>query len=154
MPKSNIIFPVRGDEILLGFKKRGFGAGKWNGFGGKPHDGETMMQAAIRELEEESRLVALPENFQQVAYMVFYEVDTLKFESDVFFLTNWRGQERETDEMRPQWFGRDVLPYDVMWADDRHWIPLVLAAKRIKGIVHFKPGMQEVDDFTWQETAF
>jgi len=23
------------DEVLLGFKKRGFGQGKWNGFGGK-----------------------------------------------------------------------------------------------------------------------
>jgi 8-oxo-dGTP diphosphatase / 2-hydroxy-dATP diphosphatase len=35
-------------EILLGFKKRGFGAGKWNGFGGKLEDGESNEIAANR----------------------------------------------------------------------------------------------------------
>ncbi len=34
--------------ILLGLKKRGFGEGKWNGFGGKIESGESVMQAAIR----------------------------------------------------------------------------------------------------------
>ncbi|KAJ1429629.1 hypothetical protein B484DRAFT_396306, partial [Ochromonadaceae sp. CCMP2298] len=31
-------------EVLLGMKKRGFGAGKWNGFGGKMDPGESMDQ--------------------------------------------------------------------------------------------------------------
>lgn len=35
-------------EILLGLKKRGFGEGKWNGFGGKVEPGETIPQAAAR----------------------------------------------------------------------------------------------------------
>jgi len=34
--------------ILLGYKKRGFGAGKWNGFGGKVEIGETVEDAAKR----------------------------------------------------------------------------------------------------------
>jgi 8-oxo-dGTP diphosphatase/2-hydroxy-dATP diphosphatase len=34
--------------ILLGLKKRGFGEGKWNGFGGKIESGESVIQAAIR----------------------------------------------------------------------------------------------------------
>lgn len=34
--------------VLLGWKKRGFGAGKWNGFGGKVEDGETMLECAKR----------------------------------------------------------------------------------------------------------
>ncbi len=41
-------------EVLLGMKKRGFGQGKWNGFGGKVEPGETVEAAALRELEEES----------------------------------------------------------------------------------------------------
>ena len=45
------------NEILLGMKKRGFGTGKWNGFGGKIENGESAEQGAIRELEEESSLV-------------------------------------------------------------------------------------------------
>ena len=39
-------------------KKRGFGEGRWNGFGGKLHEGETCEEAALRELEEESGLKA------------------------------------------------------------------------------------------------
>ena len=37
-----------GDRLLLGMKKRGFGAGKWNGFGGKVDPGETILQGAVR----------------------------------------------------------------------------------------------------------
>ncbi|CAN0505072.1 unnamed protein product, partial [Ectocarpus sp. 12 AP-2014] len=33
-------------EILLGMKKRGFGEGKWNGFGGKVESGESVEEAA------------------------------------------------------------------------------------------------------------
>lgn len=36
------------DRILLGLKKRGFGQGRWNGFGGKVEPGETILQAAHR----------------------------------------------------------------------------------------------------------
>ncbi len=45
-------FLVRGnlpEEILLGVKRVGFGAGKITGFGGKVEDGETVAMAAIRE---------------------------------------------------------------------------------------------------------
>lgn len=35
-------------SILLGMKKRGFGVGKWNGFGGKIQNGETMLECAKR----------------------------------------------------------------------------------------------------------
>ena len=41
-------------RVLLGMKKRGFGVGKWNGFGGKLHANETMVECAARELHEES----------------------------------------------------------------------------------------------------
>eukprot|EP00729_Bicosta_minor_P028396 gene28396-12164_t len=44
-------------RILLGMKKRGFGAGKWNGFGGKVEVGETIVEGAVREMQEESGLV-------------------------------------------------------------------------------------------------
>ena len=35
---------IRDDEkVLLGMKKRGFGQGKWNGFGGKVQKKESIM---------------------------------------------------------------------------------------------------------------
>ena len=30
-----LVFLREGSKVLLGMKKRGFGVGKWNGFGGK-----------------------------------------------------------------------------------------------------------------------
>lgn len=35
-------------RLLLGMKKRGFGVGRWNGFGGKVQPGETILEAAER----------------------------------------------------------------------------------------------------------
>jgi len=41
-------------SLLLGLKMRGFGVGKWNGFGGKVERGESIRQAAVRECKEEA----------------------------------------------------------------------------------------------------
>jgi hypothetical protein len=46
-------------EVLLGMKKRGFGQGYYNGFGGKVETGETVEEAAARELKEEAGVVAV-----------------------------------------------------------------------------------------------
>jgi len=44
-------FIVQDGKMLLGYKKRGFGEHKYNGFGGKVNSGETPAQAAARELQ-------------------------------------------------------------------------------------------------------
>ncbi len=49
------------NRVLLGMKKRGFGMGKWNGFGGKVDPGETLLAAALREMQEESGVAVSPE---------------------------------------------------------------------------------------------
>lgn len=49
-------FIVDSGKVLLGLKKRGFGKGKWNGFGGKPQGNETIEQAARREVWEEVKI--------------------------------------------------------------------------------------------------
>jgi len=54
-PKRLTLLLLRSNgRILLGRKKRGFGAGKANGFGGKVEVGETIKEAAVREMQEES----------------------------------------------------------------------------------------------------
>ena len=35
-------------RVLLGYKKRGFAQGRWNGFGGKVQPGENIEDAAVR----------------------------------------------------------------------------------------------------------
>ena len=43
-----LAFVLDSRRILLGMKKRGFGAGRWNGFGGKVDPGESIEGAAKR----------------------------------------------------------------------------------------------------------
>ena len=49
-----LLMVVQGQRVLLGEKKRGFGEGFWNGFGGKVDAGESVDEAALRELREEA----------------------------------------------------------------------------------------------------
>lgn len=44
----SLVFVRNASQILLGMKKRGFGQGKWNGFGGKIEQGETIAEGAVR----------------------------------------------------------------------------------------------------------
>lgn len=43
-----LMFVLDSGRVLLGMKKRGFGVGRWNGFGGKVQAGETVEEGAIR----------------------------------------------------------------------------------------------------------
>lgn len=74
MRDTSLVYPVRKDgRILLGHKRRGMGAGKWNGFGGKREDGETMRECAARELFEESGLIADPKAFEAAGDLYFHQ---------------------------------------------------------------------------------
>jgi 8-oxo-dGTP pyrophosphatase MutT (NUDIX family) len=49
-------------RILLGMKKRGFGSGKWNGFGGKVEPSDASIEhAACREMAEECSVHVAPD---------------------------------------------------------------------------------------------
>ncbi|MEX0918280.1 MAG: 8-oxo-dGTP diphosphatase [Candidatus Paceibacterota bacterium] len=124
-------------RVLLGMKKRGFGAGKWNGFGGKVEAGEDFASAAHRELQEEVGVVA--RDLQKCGTLEFVYEHTRKTHNvTVFCVSDIQGTPIETDEMRPQWFPYKDIPYDAMWADDPFWLPLALAGVRFKGRFVFK----------------
>lgn len=80
-------------QILLAMKKRGFWAGKWNGFGGKPHGNETIKEAAIRELEEESGIDLEPEQIRQLGLFHFIFDTKPEWSQDVHvFKGNYAGE--------------------------------------------------------------
>ncbi|MFQ3671333.1 MAG: NUDIX domain-containing protein, partial [Verrucomicrobiia bacterium] len=54
-----LLFLLDGPRILLIEKKRGLGAGKVNAPGGRIDPGETPLQAAIRETQEEVGITPL-----------------------------------------------------------------------------------------------
>jgi 8-oxo-dGTP diphosphatase len=68
----------------------------------------------------------------------------------VFHACEHAGAPVETDEMAPQWFAFDSIPYHSMWADDPLWYPLVLrGGARFRGTFHFK----DTHTLVWHELA-
>jgi len=126
-----------GSRILLGMKKRGFGSDRWNGFGGKVEPGETIEEAAHRELREEAGIGV--SRMEKAGTLEFtFENDPVLLEVHVFRASGVIGEPVESDEMRPRWFDVSDIPYGEMWLDDEHWLPLFLAGKNVRGRFHFE----------------
>lgn len=147
MKQATILYCIQGSEVLLGMKKKDFGAGKWNGFGGKVKEGETVEEAAVRELAEESGLRTTPAALQRVADVQFYFADAPIFHCHAFRTTSWEGEPVESDEMRPEWFKLDALPYEAMWESDLHWLPQALAGTLVRALCRFDEKGEHVVSF-------
>ena len=155
MKQATLCFLVNQEEqkILLGMKKRGFGIGKYNGFGGKKKENETIEQAAARELREESGVHVEEGLMSKVAELTFYF--SLKPEWNqivhVYLVYGWEGDVQESEEMKPEWFNFSDIPYSKMWQDDKYWLPLLLQGKRVTGTFHFGDDNESVVKYELQE---
>lgn len=126
-------------QILLGMKKRGFGAGRWNGFGGKVEPGESLEDAARRELMEEAGV--RPRTLEKRGVIEFtWEGQEELLEVHIFHAAAIEGEPGESEEMLPAWYALDEIPFPEMWPGDRYWFPLFLAGKSFVGKFHFGPG--------------
>lgn len=150
MKITTISFLVKGDEVFLSEKRRGFGVGFLNGYGGKAAAGEDVRTAAVRELREEAAVDADPKRLQKVAVVDFFDGDEHIFECHVFFLAEWRGDPEETEEMAlPQLYPIANLPYERMWKSDRVWLPLIFSGKKIRAKARYEKGMDDMKDFEY-----
>lgn len=129
--QATLCFVQRNEHVLLIEKKRGLGKGKVNGPGGKFDPGETALQCAIRETQEE--LGVTPLNPQHRGMIRFQFTDGYGIEAHLFLATNCEGEAVETDEAVPLWTHLDLIPYRRMWADDILWLPHFLNGKTISG---------------------
>ena len=128
---ATLLFIVQGEQVLLIRKKRGLGAGKINGPGGKIEAGETPMQCAIREIHEELVITTLdPEHHGEVRFQF---IDGYSVHVHIFVASQFTGTPTETDEALPLWFSKDNIPYHEMWADDVIWLPRVLHGESVDG---------------------
>lgn len=124
-------------EVLLQHKRRGFGAGKWNGPGGKLAPGETIEQSVKREIKEETGLAI--DNFKKMAELEFFFENKEDWHTITHvYLTNFfSGELKASDEGELKWFKLVEIPYDKMWEDDPHWLPKVLAGEFVKMKFYF-----------------
>ena len=129
--RATLLFVILDGHVLLIHKKKGLGAGKINGPGGRIEPGESPLQAAIREVEEE--LLVTPTGVREAGELKFQFVDGFSIHGYVFTATDCVGEPTETDEAIPIWTPLDRIPFERMWEDDHVWIPLMLAQKPFVG---------------------
>jgi 8-oxo-dGTP diphosphatase len=123
--QATLLFVVNDDRVLLIRKKRGIGAGKINGPGGRVDQGEGPMEAAVREVEEELRVT--PIGVTKVGEILFQVLDGVSIHIHVFRGDDCLGEPTETPEAIPLWTPLDAIPFDHMWEDDRLWFPRMLS---------------------------
>ncbi|MFH1420379.1 MAG: 8-oxo-dGTP diphosphatase [Candidatus Aenigmatarchaeota archaeon] len=140
--KATLCYVVKDGKVLLIKKKRGIGAGKFNGPGGRIEEGEDVISSAVREVKEE--LGITPMNVELIGLNKF-TINRSPF-MDVYVLkaSDFIGEPRETDEAIPHWFDVSALPFDNMWKDDPFWMPLMLEGKRFMGKFDFTSMFEEL----------
>ncbi len=128
---ATLVFVVREGRILLIRKKRGLGAGKINGPGGRLECGESPLDCAVREVKEELRTT--PTGLEMCGENRFQFVDGYSIHVYVFRATGCDAEPQETEEAAPIWAPTQRIPYEEMWEDDELWLPLVLRGRRFSG---------------------
>lgn len=135
-------FLKRESQVLLGLRKRvsqGLGQGLLSGIGGKVGDnpefaGETFEQALVREFQEE--IGVTPTKWLDMGGIRFIFPAKPKWNQDVRIYTihNWEGEPVESEVIKPEWFSSAELPWERMWADNKHWVPRVLSGEIIDAV--------------------
>ena len=134
--EATLLFAVRDDGAMLFIrKKRGLGAGLFNGPGGRLEPGETPLQAAIRETREEVRIDV--RSAVRAGSLRFDFADGYRLAGHVFLSRDWAGTPEATDEADPVWFRPAEIPYDRMWKDDALWMPRMLEGRYFDGRFRF-----------------
>lgn len=130
-----VVYPMTAvsgiEQVLLGRKLTGLGLGRWVGPGGKVEEGETLVEAAIRELEEEVGLIAHPDDLEPIARLdyPFPGRPHLSQRSHAYRLRRFSGAVRASEELSPKWWPLLELPLEDMWSDAKLWLPRALSGQ-------------------------
>ncbi len=142
MRNSTLLFLVKKDngkitDVCLAMKKRGFGVGRWNGVGGKVIEPETVEDATKRETMEE--ICVKVKKLNKVAELSFSFPNNPAWDqlTHVYTAESWIGEAVESEEMMPQWYSIDEIPFDKMWPDDIFWLPRMIAGELVRGEFSF-----------------
>jgi 8-oxo-dGTP diphosphatase len=132
---ATLCFVRQGDRVLMIRKKRGLGAGKINGVGGRLEQGESPLTGVLREAHEELRITLV--NPVKRGELHFQFLDGYSLFCSVFVAPDFLGDPVETEEAVPVWFERQRLPLEEMWEDDRLWLPRMLDGEFFSGFFVF-----------------
>lgn len=155
LPQVCVVYLLRTDErgirqVLLGRKKLGLGQGNFVAPGGKLEPGETPTDAAVREVAEEVGVLVAPADLQSRGVLDYHFPHRASWSqrSHVFVCERWQGIPRESNELNPEWFDLDRVPYGEMWDDARFWLPEVLVGGAVRRDFTFGEDLASVVDAT------
>lgn len=153
MKIHTLAFLFRQNKIQLAMKKRGFGIGKRNGYGGKLEINESPVDGVIREIGEESLIKIDVNALNELGNMDFYFENKADWNQKVIIyrVDDFEGEPAETEEMSPTWFDTNEIPYQEMWAGDDKFMPYIVEGKKFKGEIHFSENGEELRKFEIKE---
>lgn len=140
--EGTLCWIFKNGKALMQLAKRGISEGKWNAVGGKVEHGETRLECVKREVLEETGL-AIEELTYHGKLRFFYGEKT--WVTHIFSTDKFTGELKESEsDGKLEWFSLDALPFDKMWQDDAHWVPLLLDGKRFDGEFFFSEDGSEL----------
>lgn len=144
-----VLHGLTGNQVLLGLKQRGFGAGRIVAPGGKIEPGESPADAAARELHEETGLTASAKTLEPVArvYFRFPSRPLSDMDCTVFMTRDFAGMATPSAELVPAWYPVGHLPLAKMWDDSALWLGEILLGKRFDARVTLASDNESVANF-------
>ncbi len=123
-----------GREVLLGLKRTGFGTGRVVALGGKVDGDESDLDAAVREVEEESGIALRPSDLRYAGRISwsFPARPDWNMQSALFTAEAGHSVPVPCEEIEPRWYPVDAIPWAAMWKDAPHWLPELLAGTRVE----------------------
>lgn len=131
--QRTLLFLRKNNQILLGYRKKGFGKGKWHGIGGALEKDSPVEPALVRE--STARLGIKPTHWNLLAELDLIQdgetSDPWNVYIYAFICDSWEGIPTAPDDVELRWFPVDKLPYEQMWPADERWLSHVLAGKKV-----------------------
>ena len=153
LKEATELFLFRNQQVLLGLKKTGLGKDKRLGIGGKCEPGESILETAVREVEEEICITLSPDSLDKIAIIdfIFPYKPAWSMKVHFFFVTSWSGEPQETIEISPEFYPVTQVPYEKMWQDTKLWFPDALNGKRLTGKIVYGEDNEQVVDYHFTE---
>ncbi len=128
---ATLLYVQRDGKTLMLYrnkKENDYHEGKWNGLGGKFEQGESAEECAIRELKEESGLIA--KSLEMKGFITFPNFDG-KNDWHVFIFTidKFEGELIDSPEGKLEWIPNEKLTELNLWEGDKIFIPWLFQDK-------------------------
>ncbi len=128
---ATLLYVQRDGKTLMLYrnkKENDYHEGKWNGLGGKFEQGESAEECAVRELKEESGLIA--KSLKMKGFITFPNFDGVNdWHVFIFTIDEFEGELIDSPEGKLEWIPNEKLTELNLWEGDKVFIPWLFQDK-------------------------